>query len=410
LNATVDHMLSLIVFISATLLFIGVFSQSIQTGLAYQTHRSLATKTSDLLDNMLLNPGPENWGQNDIAPASFGLRDPDFAQYQLNPFSVTRLTPYNAQNIVRSDSSTVYRKSVTGCGWIQAVSTDVSVKASKAANLMGIQNTYGFQLSLTPLLNISINKISSAAPLKLQVNVDGTGFPLSNATLNYSLILVDQSGQYSSYKLISGTGKTDQAGKWVTPTNADFSAINGDSRAFSFLVYVYLAGVSGVGFYVNTPSATTKNVVPLIESFSNRTVTLAHSDLLAQAPAAFHPQLSYNATFFLLGEDFTLRQIPLNQPNSTGALGEGSSQNYAVLSLPANYGILSVTYKDPSGNCGVALMPWGCSCTASQIVFGDSPTSQEWVSTDIRQVTIGGISYQAKLALWSVEGHMVNGQ
>jgi hypothetical protein len=55
-SATIDHMVSLIVFIGALLIFIGLFSQSIQTANVYERHRALSTKTSDLLDTMLLNP------------------------------------------------------------------------------------------------------------------------------------------------------------------------------------------------------------------------------------------------------------------------------------------------------------------------------------------------------------------
>jgi hypothetical protein len=38
------------------------------------------------------------------------------------------------------------------------------------------------------------------------------------------------------------------------------------------------------------------------------------------------------------------------------------------------------------------------------VVFGGDPTGQEWVATDIRQVTVNGVAYQAKLALWSLGG------
>ena len=56
-SAAVDHMISLIIFMAAILIFIGLFSQTMQTGIAYERHNALSTKTSDLLDNILLNPG-----------------------------------------------------------------------------------------------------------------------------------------------------------------------------------------------------------------------------------------------------------------------------------------------------------------------------------------------------------------
>ena len=51
-NATVDHMISLTVLIAALLIFIGLFSQTMQTGLAYERHSALSTKTSDILDSI----------------------------------------------------------------------------------------------------------------------------------------------------------------------------------------------------------------------------------------------------------------------------------------------------------------------------------------------------------------------
>ena len=56
-SAAVDHMISLTIFMAAILIFIGLFSQTMQTGITYQRHTALSTKTSDLLDTILLNPG-----------------------------------------------------------------------------------------------------------------------------------------------------------------------------------------------------------------------------------------------------------------------------------------------------------------------------------------------------------------
>ena len=58
-SSTIDHMIAITVFLAATLLFIGLFNQTIQTAVIYQRHRATATKASDLLDNMLLSPYPE---------------------------------------------------------------------------------------------------------------------------------------------------------------------------------------------------------------------------------------------------------------------------------------------------------------------------------------------------------------
>ena len=53
-------------------------------------------------------------------------------------------------------------------------------------------------------------------------------------------------------------------------------------------------------------------------------------------------------------------------------------------------------------------MPWGVNSLAFPVTFGGNPAGQNWVTTDIRQVTIDGIAYQAKLELWN-QGSQVIG-
>jgi len=67
---------------------------------------------------------------------------------------------------------------------------------------------------------------------------------------------------------------------------------------------------------------------------------------------------------------------------------------------------LIVTYKDTSsGKVGVELVPWGLGSMALPISIGGNSSGYDWVTTDIRQVTIGGIAYQAKLDLWIPSGY-----
>ena len=91
-GVSIDHIVSIIVFLAAILLFVGLFGQIVQPAITYQQNQAVATKCSDLLDNMLLNPGsPSNWGQENSTPTCFGVQDPEFTQYQLSAFSLMRL-------------------------------------------------------------------------------------------------------------------------------------------------------------------------------------------------------------------------------------------------------------------------------------------------------------------------------
>jgi hypothetical protein len=73
---------------------------------------------------------------------------------------------------------------------------------------------------------------------------------------------------------------------------------------------------------------------------------------------------------------------------------------------------LVITYRKSAQDdmCGVVIMPWGISSLAFPVSFGSSyPTNKEWAATDLREVTVNDIGYQAKLSLWSLQGYQVIG-
>jgi len=188
-----------------------------------------------------------------------------------------------------------------------------------------------------------------------------------------------------------------------------FPGIDGESQSYALIVYSYLSGLKGMGYYVHELPSFTKTIVPLIDSFQNRTITITHGDSVGQPPQApSYSLLSYNASFVLLTEEYTLRQVALDQSSAVGKVfyDSSSGQNVSSVNLPNNDGILIVTYKGTSaGQYGLVLMPWGLSSLELPLTFGGNPTGQEWVTTDLRQVIVGGISYQAKLELWNLQGY-----
>jgi hypothetical protein len=112
----------------------------------------------------------------------------------------------------------------------------------------------------------------------------------------------------------------------------------------------------------------------------------------------------YNAAFFkYYNENFEL------QDNSTGDVWSGVGYAPAVVTVRNDPGVLVVAYRNDSGSGGVAVMPWGVGSLACQVTFGGSTAQQEWVATDMRQVLVSGVAYQAKLSLWSLQGVQVIG-
>lgn len=410
-GATIDHLVSVTVFLAAILLFISLFNQTIQTAIVYQHHRYLATKCSDLLDNMLLNPGssPSNdtfWGRSNCTPTGFGLQDPEFTQYRLSPFSLMRLNYSGGEPVYYSKTGQYYSNITMGFGQSLLVPFSEAINYSTAARLLGVNNTFGFSLTITPVINVSITETQSN-PLTVTVNVMGAGFPLVGANISYCFITVQATGgagAYPSYTTDYGTNITDDQGD----SFLSFPSFDGTQESYVLIVYAQLSGLIGVGYHQHV-QYDENYVVPFISDFDTRTVAIAHSwDVHGGSNPA---EISYNATFVLLTEDFTLREMPLD--NSSGKVGKinyGNGQPYNNITVPTyNPGLLVITYRKSAQDSGVVLMPWGISSMAFPISFGSNPLEAEWVATDIRQVIVNNIAYQAKLALWSLEGYQVNG-
>jgi hypothetical protein len=407
-GSTIDHLVSVTVFLAAILLFISLFNQTLQTAILYQRHRNLATKCSDLLDNTLLNPGiPINWGKSNCTPTGFGLQDPEFTQYRLSPFSLMRLQSSIGTPLYYNPTGLYYSNITMEFGNFLLVPYTLAINYSAAAKLLGVNNTYGFQLTITPVITVAIQETHSASPLTLTVKVIGTGFPLSNAVLSYCFIKVLEEGPQNnpSYASSFDTCYTDEEGSAIL-SFADVKATD----SYAFIAYAHISGLVGIGYHERV-TGDERYVIPFIDSFEDRRVLLAHSyDVHNFGPP--ESAVFYNATFVLLTENFTLREMPME--NSTGKLGKivyghGTEKTYQNLTIPTyNPGILIITYQS-NNKYGVILMPWGISSMAFPVTFGDDSLGMEWVATDMRQVVVNGIAYQAKLALWSLEGYQVIG-
>lgn len=403
-GATIDHLVAVTAFLTAFFIFISLFSQTLQTAIIYQRHRQLAIKCSDLLDNILLNPGyPPYWGQQNCTPTSFGLRELEEYQYKLNPFSLMRLRSSTGEPIYYPKTGLWYSNITLGFGNFLLVPYTEVINYSTVVDLLGINGSYGFQLTITPLIIVSINEVQSN-PLMLAVNVSGGGFPLANAMINYCFIIVSTQGNYPSYTVEYGNALTDEKGEVIL----NFTSVNGESTSYALIVYAHLSGLLGIGYYEHVVY-NENYVIPLISDFESREIIIAHSwDVHGgDNPAA----ISYNATFVMLTENYTLREIPIE--NSTGTVGlinYGEGKPYKTLIIPTyNPGILIITYKKSTVENGIVMMPWGLSSMAFPVTFGGDSSGKEWVATDIRQVIVNKISYQAKLTLWDLQGYSIVG-
>jgi hypothetical protein len=406
MNSTLDHLMALTVFLAATLLFIGLFNSTIQTAVTYQRNKTTAHMASDLLDNVLLNPGtPINWGHTDIMPTRFGLQDPEFTQYKISPFSLMRLFSTTQTPVFYPKTGTEYSNITIGSNNFLLLSNNSAIDYATVSQLLGVSRTYGFQLSFNPIVTVSITEDQSEDPLRVSIDVQGTGFPLANAKVNYCFITVLPNGGESGHPAFItdyGTTTTDQKGL----ANLEFNAITDDQTSYALVVHANLNGLTGVGFHERV-SSPEQYIIPFIDNLNEGRVLLAHSyDVHYFGPPV--AEVKYNATFVLLAEDYSFRQIPLE--NSADHVTYGDGWPYNVINIPTtNPGILIITYQSIGQEVGVIMMPWGLSSLAFPVTFGGNPQNQEWVATDLRQILVGGIAYQVKIAVWSLEGYQVIG-
>ncbi len=286
--------------------------------------------------------------------------------------------------------------------------TAQALNYSAALALLGINNIYGFQLSLTPDINVTIADITAnqaGAPLNLTISAMGTGFPFAGASINYCLIIVtlgQNAAQYPSYTIQNGVLTTNPQGVAYKTFN---SVTDDANQVYAFIAYTQLDGLEGVGYFTHD-TITNQNVVPIVQDMGSRAVVLAHNYDLNNSGLA-GSSLEYNATFVMSAVDNTLNELSLGSSSTPGLVGtvtSGVVDPFPISMPTSTTGILIITYQASSTTGGVVMMPWGISSLAFPVTFGGNPQRQTWVATDERQVMVGNIAYLAKLSLWSTQG------
>jgi hypothetical protein len=399
-GVTIDHLVATTVFIAAIVLFIGLFTQTLQAAILYQQNRHVALKASDLLDNILLSPGyPYNWGETNDTLSCFGLQKPGTSGYTLSTFALMRLISLSGESVEYPQGSGNWFNNISmGPGGYLFIPISDSINYETASRLLGINGTYGFQLSIAPIIEVSISE-HQTKPLILRVKVSGPGSSLNGASLSYYLFTACTG---PSVELSTGTAQTNEVGV----AYLDFT-FDGAATTYTIIVYARLSGLLGLGYYTHKTFLQGAGVIPFIVDYNIGKVYLAHSwDL--QDTGTPVPNYFYNAKFLRLTEDFEFQEWPI--ANSTGQInygGGGGQYYYGETTLPTEHvGFLLVTYR--SGNqYGMSIMPWGIGTLAVSTLFGGNPAGNVWTATDLRQVTVDQIAYQAKITCWSLKGYQV---
>lgn len=401
-GATIDHLVAATVFLTALLLFIGFYNQMNQTAVTYQYHSYIATECTNILDSIMLNPGtPQNWGVSGSSTQNltfFGLQDPEFQEYNLSPFSVMRLASTTNQ-VFCSQTGQWYNNVSWGLnGAYLLLQTSDCISYHEATNLLGINGTYDFQLAITPTLTVNVTQIPET-DLKLEIQVYGSGgFPLSNANLDYLMFWTNTSS-YGGFPTLnsnftSDTLQTNSAGIAFE----EFPSLSSNT-AFTFIVKVNTVGLNGIGYLSQETVTNTGNIIPYIQSFDNG---IANMVLAQNDPTADMGNLYYNASFYALPDTF----VPILGENFAGVLNYSAPYQNLPVTTDNQTGFLVIAYGDGT-NYGTVIAPLGINSLGLPVTFGTNVSGENWVATDLRQVIIGDIAYQAKLSLWSLTGYQV---
>jgi hypothetical protein len=407
-GATIDHMISLTILIAALLVAMTTYNNMFATAVDYDRNRQVANKAVDLMNTICLSPGnPTDWGETNASVLGFGLQDPDVGGYALSPYSIMRLSTSlssgGSQLVYYPHTGLYYNNLSANFGHNVLVPLGDCINYTDAAELLGINGTYDFSIDIEPILDVSISQVPVSPPqnhLILKVDVRGSGLPLSGATLNYILFHVKKGSTYPLITAYSGVNQTDYSGSAVI----EFDEVDESNDAYSFIVYVSIGGVTGNGYYThNTLDDDHQLVVPFIQDYEQGTVMLAHSWDVNGAGSPPVPEVKYNATFFALTSDFQFQQIEI--VNSTGHLIYGAGDPYFTTQLPVSeVGLLVVSYKRDANRLGSVILPWGVGTLGVVASFdcGSAPSGYDFVATELRRVTIDGISYQVKVSAWKL--------
>jgi hypothetical protein len=401
-GATIDHMISLTILIAALLVAMMTFNGLFATAVDYDRNRQVANKAVDLINTICLSPGnPTDWGATNDSILGFGLQDPQVGGYNLSPYSIMRLkTATTDSQLIEypPDSGNFYNNISASFG--DAILTPMGdcVNYTSAAELLGVNGTYGFSIDITPSLNVSISKIPDDH-LVLKVDVTGSALPLSGATLNYYLFHIEKGVSTSTIVTYSGVEETNSFGSAVF----EFNDLAGDeSEAYHFMVYARISALNGVGYYSQDDIEDyPQYVVPLIVDYDEGIIMIAHSWGVHQYTETPVPDVTYNATFYVLTSDFQLQQVDIE--NSTGQLNYGS-KDYETTQLPASeVGFLFISYRW-SNRLGSVVLPWGVGAlgVSASYASGLGSGGYDFVATERRQVNIDGISYQVKVSTWKL--------
>jgi hypothetical protein len=274
--------------------------------------------------------------------------------------------------------------------------TSEYIRYEEAAELLAIDNTLGFRVFMTPILNITIFQVESN-PLKIGISLRGLSGTIHEASLNATVFHLIQNTPYPS---ISGPITCNTVSNMTGGAELEFPTINADETLYLVLVKANLGGVIGIGYHTNAHSADS-HLLPITTDYQDGKVSLIHQKNVTVSHP-YEDAVYYNVTF-------------INQIGNTGfrTVDLGTSHGISTVSEPNNVclgvgnpGILLISSKTIGDDYSLTIVPWGIIPLGLTTSYGADPMNRKTVVMKSQHVSINGISYQIMIALWRliVEG------
>jgi hypothetical protein len=396
----IDHIVAVVLLIATLTLSFTVYNQILANAIAYERSNQVAMKAMDLMGTVCLTPGnPANWGQNNVTPTCFGLQDPDGAGYELSSSSLMRLLTSSGKVYYNRTGEWFSNISWGVNGGYLLMPTSDCINYAAVSRLLGTNGSYGFQLSVTPTLSVILSEVQQS-PLNFSVEVEGSGPPLSGVALNYLMFWTvgNNTMGYPLLNFTSGSAITKSTG--LCYLSFPQINVNNNQTAYTLIVEAYLGGLYSVGYISRETITGAGNIIPFVESFGNQTGTVLLAHKWGKNDPTSSQKLYFNATFYVLPDNFAPVNVVI--PNSAGWVNGTGGKPFQRIQIPtSNAGFLVVAYC--KGNqYGMVIMPWGIGTIGLSVTFGGNSSGYNWVATELRQVTVNEISYQVKLAVWSL--------
>jgi hypothetical protein len=380
-SSTPSFIVSFVIMTTVITAAIVFTAQNLSNAYNYSIDQTLTRKAKDTLLNLVENPGvPANWASEGTTPTIFGLKSLEAPGSNPSPFGLMRLmTPNSVYNY---DDKDYYDLSTNGGSLF--LQKDIVLDYEHLIGLVDPNGRYGFQLVVTPLLNITTS--FDEGTKTLSVNVTSASSDIGDAQVSATLYRLDPNTLPDTMTIVSETLNPISSEE----TKYDLSAY--DETYFVYLRAIYNDLASASCFI--KPGVSPTALLPIVTNYATGEVSVTPSG--SYSGNRFEYAASFQ--FIVPNNQFRFKLFENDLVNPGEEEPKISLSDYK--SIP---GYLLIFYRiDSTPDYGLSVMPWGLNSLGYKLTLGSGPTRLDSVVTQSRVVNVGNESYDVEILMWRV--------